>query len=84
MMHSINGKVFGQLDGLEMTVGDRVRWHFMGMGNELDIHTAHWCGPGARARGEQACEGRAPARPPFFNILIDARGPCSRRLEGPA
>ncbi|OPJ75537.1 ceruloplasmin [Patagioenas fasciata monilis] len=43
-MHAINGKVFGNLGGLTMHVGDRVSWYLMGMGNEIDIHTAHFHG----------------------------------------
>lgn len=44
LMHSINGYIFGNLKGLEMNRGDRVRWYLMGMGNEVDLHTAHWHG----------------------------------------
>ena len=93
MMHSINGKVFGQLDGLEMTVGDRVRWHFMGMGNELDIHTAHWCGARAgRSRaGAGMLEPRAsppPPLPPLPALWVPMPPPlspeCSRPSPGPS
>lgn len=24
--------------------GERVRWHVLGMGNEVDLHTPHWHG----------------------------------------
>jgi len=44
LKHSINGYIFGNLQGLEMTEGDRVRWHLIGMGSEVDLHTAHWHG----------------------------------------
>ena len=44
LMHSINGYIFGNLKGLVMHSGDRVRWHVMGMGNEIDIHSPHWHG----------------------------------------
>jgi manganese oxidase len=44
LMHSINGYIFGNLKGLVMKNGDKVRWHTMGMGNEVDNHTAHWHG----------------------------------------
>ncbi|XP_027747661.1 ceruloplasmin isoform X3 [Empidonax traillii] len=43
-MHAINGKVFGNLHGLNMHVGDKVSWYLVGMGNEIDIHTAHFHG----------------------------------------
>ncbi|XP_064577770.1 ceruloplasmin isoform X2 [Zonotrichia leucophrys gambelii] len=41
---AINGKVFGNLHGLTMHVGDDVSWYLMGMGNEIDIHTVHFHG----------------------------------------
>jgi FtsP/CotA-like multicopper oxidase with cupredoxin domain len=44
LMHSINGYVFGNLPGLNMKKGDRVRWYLMGMGTEVDLHTPHWHG----------------------------------------
>ncbi|TFK05327.1 TRAF3-interacting JNK-activating modulator [Platysternon megacephalum] len=43
-MHAINGKLFGNLHGLTMHVGDKVSWYLMGMGNEVDMHTAHFHG----------------------------------------
>ena len=44
LMHSINGYVFGNLPGLTMEVGERVRWYELGMGTEVDLHTPHWHG----------------------------------------
>uniref|UniRef100_A0A3Q3K3A7 Hephaestin n=1 Tax=Monopterus albus TaxID=43700 RepID=A0A3Q3K3A7_MONAL len=43
-MHAINGYMYSNLNGLNMDVGDKVYWYLMGMGNEIDIHTAHWHG----------------------------------------
>jgi len=40
----INGLVYGNLKGLTMKVGEKVYWYLMGMGNEVDIHTAHFHG----------------------------------------
>jgi manganese oxidase len=42
--HAINGLLFGNLDGLTMRRGERVRWYVMSLGNENDIHTPHWHG----------------------------------------
>jgi len=42
--HSINGFIFGNLPGLVMKQGEKVRWYLLGMGNERDMHTAHWHG----------------------------------------
>jgi FtsP/CotA-like multicopper oxidase with cupredoxin domain len=44
LMHSINGYIFGNLKGLVADKGDKVRWHVIGMGNEVDLHTPHWHG----------------------------------------
>ncbi len=42
--HSINGRVFGNLGGLDMNEGEHVRWYLFGMGSETDFHSAHWHG----------------------------------------
>jgi len=42
--HAINGMFMGNLSGLIMNKGERVRWYVMGMGSEMDIHTPHWHG----------------------------------------
>jgi len=44
LKHAINGYIFGNLKGLEVEQGDRVRWHLIGLGTEVDMHTAHWHG----------------------------------------
>jgi FtsP/CotA-like multicopper oxidase with cupredoxin domain len=44
LMHSINGYMFGNLRGLIAQNGESVRWHVLGMGNEVDLHTPHWHG----------------------------------------
>ncbi|XP_039889072.1 ferroxidase HEPHL1 [Simochromis diagramma] len=41
-MHGINGKLYGNLHGLEMTQGQKVDWYLIGMGNEIDMHTVHF------------------------------------------
>ncbi|CAL8306226.1 unnamed protein product [Lota lota] len=43
-MHAINGRMYSNLEGLNMVVGEKVYWYLMGMGSEVDIHTAHWHG----------------------------------------
>jgi hypothetical protein len=42
--YAINGLIFGNLPGLTMKQGDKVRWYLLGMGNEIDVHTPHWHG----------------------------------------
>ena len=44
LFHSMNGFVFGNLPGLLIKKGERVRWHLLSMGNEKDLHTPHWHG----------------------------------------
>lgn len=41
---AINGRMFGNLQGLTMHVGDEVNWYLMGMGNEIDLHSVHFHG----------------------------------------
>jgi FtsP/CotA-like multicopper oxidase with cupredoxin domain len=44
LKHSINGLFFGNLRGLTMAKGDRVRWYVTALGSERDLHTPHWHG----------------------------------------
>lgn len=44
LKHSINGRLFGNLEGYETSLGKRVRWHLVALGNEVDNHTVHWHG----------------------------------------
>jgi hypothetical protein len=49
--YAINGFVFGNLPGLTMKQGEKVRWYLLGMGNEVDLHTPHWHGETVTDRG---------------------------------
>ena len=40
-MSAINGRVFGNLEGLEMCIGDKVSWHLYGMGTDSDVHAGN-------------------------------------------
>ena len=42
--YAINGFIFGNLPGLVMKKGDKVRWYLLGLGNEIDVHSPHWHG----------------------------------------
>ena len=49
--HAINGYFYGNLPGLEICLGDSVKWHLAGIGNEVDIHTGEFVKKiGKRAR----------------------------------
>jgi FtsP/CotA-like multicopper oxidase with cupredoxin domain len=41
---TINGLIYGNLPGLRMKVGERVRWYLVALGGESDLHTPHWHG----------------------------------------
>nr|XP_045242731.1 ceruloplasmin isoform X3 [Macaca fascicularis] len=43
-MHAINGRLFGNNQGLTFHVGDVVNWYLIGMGDEADMHTVHFHG----------------------------------------
>lgn len=47
-MHSINGQMYANLQGLNMYVGDDINWHLIGVGNEWDIHTVHFHGQSSK------------------------------------
>jgi len=51
LMHAINGFVYGNLPGLTMRRGDRVRWYALALGTEVDLHTPHWHGMTLLAMG---------------------------------
>ena len=51
LMHSVNGYMFGNLPGVTMKAGERVRWYVMAMGTEVDLHTPHWHGNVVTANG---------------------------------
>ena len=44
LFYGINGFIFGNLPGLMMKQGEKVRWYLLGMGNEIDLHSPHWHG----------------------------------------
>ncbi len=43
LMNSLNGFVYGNLPGLTMRVGERVRWYIMATTN-FEVHAPHWHG----------------------------------------
>lgn len=44
LMHGINGYVYCHVPEMVADRGDKVRWHTAAVGNEVDLHTAHWHG----------------------------------------
>lgn len=51
LMHAVNGYVYANGPTVTMRKGERVRWYLMGMGTEVDMHTAHWHGNTATVHG---------------------------------
>uniref|UniRef100_A0A3Q2YA52 Hephaestin n=1 Tax=Hippocampus comes TaxID=109280 RepID=A0A3Q2YA52_HIPCM len=43
-MHGINGFLYGNLPGLSMCQGNKIHWHMIGLGNEVDMHSVHFHG----------------------------------------
>lgn len=43
--------MYGNLPGLEMCEGDRVRWHLLGLGTDVDMHGVHFEGNTFRRNG---------------------------------
>lgn len=44
LLHTINGYVYGSMPMPILRIGEHVRWYTLGLGNEADVHTAHWHG----------------------------------------
>ncbi len=53
LKHAMNGYIFGNLQGYEVRHGEQVRWHLVGLGNEADLHTAHWHGQTVLVHGRR-------------------------------
>lgn len=43
-MNAINGRIYGNLKGLEMKQGEKVNWYLMALGTEIDMHNVHFHG----------------------------------------
>jgi hypothetical protein len=44
LFYAINGYIFGNLPGLVMKQGERVRWYVLSLGSETGLHSPHWHG----------------------------------------
>jgi FtsP/CotA-like multicopper oxidase with cupredoxin domain len=75
LKHSINGYIFGNLPGLSMRMGERVRWYLMGMGTEVDLHTPHWHGQTVTVAGMRTdVTSLLPATMVVANMVPDNPG----------
>lgn len=74
-MHGINGYLFANLPGLEMKRGERVRWYILALGNEVDLHTAHWHGNTGLAAGHRVdTVSLLPATGSVVDMVPDSPG----------
>jgi hypothetical protein len=73
---SINGRVFGNLAGLQMNEGERTRWYLFGLGSEQDFHTAHWHGLRVIEEGRRRTDviELMPASMKVADVLADNPG----------
>ena len=39
LMHAVNGRFYGNLEGLDLCIGDKVAWYLAAFGNTVDMHT---------------------------------------------
>jgi FtsP/CotA-like multicopper oxidase with cupredoxin domain len=78
LMHAINGYIFGNLKGLIMRSGQKVRWHVLGMGNEVDLHTPHWHG-----KTLQVGAGPAATRTDVIELLPASMATADMRADNP-
>jgi manganese oxidase len=74
--NTINGYVFGNLPGLEMIEGERVRWYLFGLGSENDFHTPHWHGMKVLEEGRRQTDviELLPASMKVADMLADNPG----------
>jgi manganese oxidase len=73
---AINGRTFGNLAGLEMNEGERVRWYLFALGSQQDFHSAHWHGQRVLEEGRRRTDvvELMPASMKVADLLADNPG----------
>ncbi len=73
---AINGRTYGNLRGLEVNEGERVRWYVFGLGSQQDFHTAHWHGQRVLEEGRRRTDviELLPASMKVADLLADNPG----------
>ena len=56
-MNAINGRVFGNVEGLVMQEGDVVAWYLLGLGSSFDYHPVHFHGQTFTHRSDRTHRG---------------------------
>jgi manganese oxidase len=75
LKYAINGYLFANLPGLDMHVGERVRWYVIGLGSENDLHSPHWHGQTVTVGGRRTdTVGVLPATTVVADMVPDNPG----------
>lgn len=75
LMHMINGFLFANLPGLTMEEGEKVRWHLVALGSEVDLHTPHWHGHTGLINGRRTdVVELLPASMKTLDMVVDNPG----------
>ena len=63
LMHAVNGRFYGNLEGLDVCYGRKVAWYLGALGNEVDMHTGKKT---MRRKGESV-----PRHDKHYSLKID-------------
>ena len=75
LMHGMNGLLWGNNVGYNVRRWERVRWHIIGMGTEVDLHTPHWHGSTLLHNGNRLDVTEVlPAATKTLDMRPDVRG----------
>mmetsp|Transcript_13022 Transcript_13022/g.21321 ORF Transcript_13022/g.21321 Transcript_13022/m.21321 type:complete len:1121 (+) Transcript_13022:111-3473(+) len=75
MMHTVNGYVYANVLGLKMTMGERVRWYVAALGNEVDLHGAHFHGNTVLVNGHMTdSQAVLPSASHVMDMIVDNPG----------
>jgi hypothetical protein len=81
LKNAINGYIFANLPDVDVNTGDRVRWHLLGMGNEVDLHTPHWHAALVKINGQYTDVAELlPASMKSADMVADNPGPVDVSL----
>jgi hypothetical protein len=76
LMHSINGRVFNNLPGMEADLDERLRVYLVALGSEVDLHSVHFHGmTGISTEGVQRdVFDLMPASTKVVDLVADSPG----------
>jgi len=75
LKHAMNGYIFGNGGEFVVKQHDKVRWYLIGMGTEVDLHTAHWHGQTVLDQGRRTdLVELLPTSMKTVNMVADNQG----------